>query len=174
MCLVNDFLCVTEIGLMFTWVNINTLRLRQNYCHFIDDIFKSIFVNEIVWISIKISLKFVPKVQIHNIPALVQIMAWCWPGDNHYLNQWWLVYWHLYAPLGLNALKCWRNGKWACLKPCVVVEYFKNYTGHGDILITNSSIWYAYICKSMPQFHFRLSCHVLKCFYLNLSIYFFC
>ena len=28
---------------------------------FPDDIFKSIFLNEIVWISIKISLKFVPK-----------------------------------------------------------------------------------------------------------------
>ena len=31
---------------------------------------------ENVWISIKISLKFVPKDPINNIPALVQIMAW--------------------------------------------------------------------------------------------------
>ena len=23
-----------------------------------------------------------PKVEIHNIPALVQNMAWCWPGDK--------------------------------------------------------------------------------------------
>ena len=29
-----------------------------------------------MWILIKISLKFVPKGQINNIPALVQIMAW--------------------------------------------------------------------------------------------------
>ena len=28
------------------------------------------------------SLKFVPKGPINNIPALVQIMAWCWPGDK--------------------------------------------------------------------------------------------
>ena len=34
------------------------------------------------WISIKISLKFVPKVPMNNIPALVQIMAWCRPGDR--------------------------------------------------------------------------------------------
>ena len=34
-----------------------------------------IFVNENVWISIKISLKFVPKDSINNIPAVVQIMA---------------------------------------------------------------------------------------------------
>ena len=31
---------------------------------------------------LKISLKFVPKGPIDNIPALVQIMAWCCPGDK--------------------------------------------------------------------------------------------
>ena len=60
----------------------NTLRLRQNGCHFPDDIFKCIFLNENVWISIKISLKFVPKGPINNILALVQIMAWHRPGDK--------------------------------------------------------------------------------------------
>ena len=40
------------------------------------------FLNENVWISIKISLKFVPKDAIENIPALVQIMAWRRPGDK--------------------------------------------------------------------------------------------
>ena len=39
--------------------------------HFPDDIFKCTFLNENVLISIKISLKFVPKGQINNIPALV-------------------------------------------------------------------------------------------------------
>ena len=39
------------------------------------------FFNENVWISIKISLKFVPKGPI-DIPALVQIMAWRHPGDK--------------------------------------------------------------------------------------------
>ena len=33
------------------------------------------FFDENVWISIKISLKFVPKGPTNNIPALVQIMA---------------------------------------------------------------------------------------------------
>ena len=57
-------------------------RERQNGRHFPDDILKWIFFNENVWISIEISLKFVPKGQINNIPALVQIMAWCRPGDK--------------------------------------------------------------------------------------------
>ena len=59
---------------------INTLRPRQNVRRFADDTFKRIFLNENVWKSIKISLKFVPKVPINNIPALVQIMAWRRPG----------------------------------------------------------------------------------------------
>ena len=56
--------------------------LRQNGRHFADDIFKCIFLNENVLISIKISLKFIPKGPINNIPALVQIMAWRRPGDK--------------------------------------------------------------------------------------------
>ena len=60
----------------------NTLRPRQNGRHFPDDIFKCIFLNENVWISIAVSLKFVPRGPINNIPALVQIMAWRCPGDK--------------------------------------------------------------------------------------------
>ena len=61
---------------------VNTLRQRQNGRHFPDDIFKWIFLNENVWISINISLKFVPRGPINNIPTLVQVMAWCRPGDK--------------------------------------------------------------------------------------------
>ena len=50
---------------------VNTLRLRQNGRHFADDTFKRIFLNNNIIISIKISLKFVPKGPINNIPALV-------------------------------------------------------------------------------------------------------
>ena len=48
---------------------LNTLRPRQNGRHFEDDIFKCIFLNENVWISIDIPLKFVPKGPIDHIPA---------------------------------------------------------------------------------------------------------
>ena len=40
------------------------------------DILKCIFMNENVWISIKISLNIVPDDPNNNIPALVQIMVW--------------------------------------------------------------------------------------------------
>ena len=62
--------------------SLNSLRPRPNRRHFADDTFKRIFLNGNVIISIKISLKFVPKGPINNIPALVQIMAWRRPGDK--------------------------------------------------------------------------------------------
>ena len=40
------------------------------------DIFKYIFVNEKFCILIIISMKFVSKGQVNNIPASVQIMTW--------------------------------------------------------------------------------------------------
>ena len=58
------------------------MRPRQNGRHFADDIFKYIFLNENVWIPIKISLKVVPKGRINNILALAQVMAWRRPGSG--------------------------------------------------------------------------------------------
>ena len=66
----------------FCELSFNTLKPRQNGRHFPDDIFKCIFLNEDAWISIKISLKFVPKGPINNILALVQVMAWRRLGDK--------------------------------------------------------------------------------------------
>ena len=54
----------------------------QNVRHFVDDIFRWIFLNEKFCILIKISLKFVPDGPIDNNPALVQIMAWRGIGDK--------------------------------------------------------------------------------------------
>ena len=63
-------------------LRVNTLRPRQNGSHFADDTFKHIFLNENVRISSQISLEFVTKGPINNIPALVQIMAWRRPGNK--------------------------------------------------------------------------------------------
>ena len=58
------------------------LATRQNCHHFTDNIFKCIFLNENVQKFANISWKFVTKVRMYNIPALVQIMAWRRPGDK--------------------------------------------------------------------------------------------
>ena len=63
-------------------LGVNKLKPRQDGRHFADDIFKRNFLNEKVWISINISLKFIPKGPIKNIAALVHNIAWRWPGDK--------------------------------------------------------------------------------------------
>ena len=73
-----DLLSIGPLGTSF--MKISTLRPTQNCRQFAGDIFKCIFLNENLWISLKVSLKFVPRVGINNIPALVLIMAWCRPG----------------------------------------------------------------------------------------------
>ena len=54
------------------------------------------------FILIRISLKFVPRAPINNIPALI---GSAWPASSHCHIRLWLVYWRIYASLGLNELK---------------------------------------------------------------------
>ena len=49
------------------------------YAH---DIFKRIFLNKNLSISIQISLKFVPRGSNDNKSAVVEVMAWCGTGDK--------------------------------------------------------------------------------------------
>ena len=67
------------------WVAFNTLRPRPNGLHIPDDIFKCIFLNENIWIFIKVSLKLFLSVQLTIFqqcsdnglaPARRQDIAW--------------------------------------------------------------------------------------------------
>ena len=83
----------------------NTSRPRQNGRDFADDIFKCMFLNENVWILLKISRKFVPTFRINNIPALGQIMAWHRPGDKPLSEpMMFSLLTYIYMSLGLNGL----------------------------------------------------------------------
>ena len=61
---------------------VHYIKAKTNGRLFVDDIFKYIFLNENVGISIKISSKIVPTTPINNIVILVHIMAWPRPGDG--------------------------------------------------------------------------------------------
>ena len=89
--------------------SLNTLRPRQDGRYFADDVLKCIFLNENVWISCKIPLKFVPRVQ----------------ATSHYLNQCWYLCRRIYTSLGLNELvrryaSQWRE-RWKCWR-CWLLE----------------------------------------------------
>ena len=88
---------------------LNPLRPTQNSRRFTDDTFKRIFLNENVIISIKISVTFVPKALINKYSSIGsdnglepnRPQAIIWTNDG-------LVYWGIYASLGLNE---WQNGR---------------------------------------------------------------
>ena len=60
----------------------NTMRLRKNYRHFANNIYKCIFLNKNARISNQISLKLVPMGPIDYMLTLAQIMAWHWTCDK--------------------------------------------------------------------------------------------
>ena len=60
----------------------NTSSPGQDGNQFTDDIFKYIFMNEKFCVSIRISVKFVPKRPIDNESELVRVMAWRRTGDK--------------------------------------------------------------------------------------------
>ena len=134
--------------ILHTQYKLNPSKPRQNWRHYPDDIFQCIFFNENMWISIKISFKFVSKYQINNILALVKIMAWH-QATNHCLNQWWLIYWRIFTSLGLNELMCnsWNvkhNAK--CIfstRPKCMFSLFYNYQ---NILTSNELIRSVKLC----------------------------
>ena len=78
------YISICEIRLPFSAIKLafNWLMPRQNRRYFADDVFKWNFLNENIWISINIPLKFVPKGPINIIPALVHIIAWHRTGDK--------------------------------------------------------------------------------------------
>ena len=91
--------CTWRAGYMefFGKLHINSFPPGQNIRHFADDISRWIFLNENVWISMKISLNFVPKGSINNITALVYSVP------SHYLNQ--------CSPDSLTHM-CGTRGRW--------------------------------------------------------------
>ena len=76
-----SFVCETA-AIMSRPQCVDSFSPGQNGRHLPEDIIKCVYMNEKLYISIHISLKFVHKGPIDNIPALVQIMAWRRPGDK--------------------------------------------------------------------------------------------
>ena len=125
---------------------LNTLRPRQNGRHFADDIFKRIFLNGNVWISINISLRLVPGSPIDHIPALVQIMAWCLPGNKP-----------LSEPMMVSLLThiCVTRPQWVnscngiCMNYVLLITTVRSCRGNSMVVADGVVlIWHQDICNS--------------------------
>ena len=84
---------------------LDTLRPRQSEHHFADDFLKRISGMKMHEFRLKFLRRLFLRVQLTILPTLVQIMAWCHPGESQYLNQWWLIYRYRYASLGFSEFK---------------------------------------------------------------------
>ena len=132
---------------------INTLRLRQNGRHFADDIFKCIFLNENVWIPIEISLKFVPKGPIDNIPAYVQIMAWRQTGDKPLFEPMMVrlpTYICVTRPPWVKLQRTRQSSALLCL--CVGIHRW-HWDGFSPQRVSNTGL------VSIPWHHHPIRCH---------------
>ena len=83
--------------------------------------FRSVFFNVNIWISIAISLKFVPGGQIDDILTLVQIMVWRPPGDKS-----------LSGPMMTSILThiCVTRPQWVCLGLNMLIYTYIRKCGH--------------------------------------------
>ena len=150
---------------------LNSLRPRQNGRHFPDAIFKWIFLNENVWILIKISLKFVSKALINNIPALARPQ---WVNVLWYTMS--LRFWGLATSLlrPSNFMCChgfwstlvqvmtcclmtpshYLDQYWLIAKEVLLHSHTGDFTGHAQN-VSNSNIFsiynYAHISKGLKS-----------------------
>ena len=80
------------LGVMISMGRVVTGDWQQSL-HCADDILKHNVLKVYVHISIKISLKFVPRSPVINTPVLVLLIDWCsvgeWQATSKYLKQCW-------------------------------------------------------------------------------------
>ena len=84
--------------------SLNTLRPRQ-----MDAISQTTFSNAFSWMKMyEFRLKFhwslFLRFQLTIFQHWFRYLLGAVQATSHYLNQWWLVYWRIYASLGLNEL----------------------------------------------------------------------
>ena len=102
-----------------------------------DDIFKYIFFDEKYSISIRISLKFVPRGLIDNRPVLVQVIAWRRTGDKPLPEQTLTQF--------TDACICGTWGRWinkvrifnSCCVEYVIVKYLISKGGNRPFSISH-------------------------------------
>ena len=155
---------------------LNTLRPRQNARHFPEDLFKCIFANENVWISLNISLAFVPEFRINTIPELVQIMA---------PTSWQAIIWTMMVnlvthicvtrPQWVNVCKMSRISLYCPItylscEFCTKIRLFCYPFGHDDYGIPIFSIE-GYYCPIVKSFSEALKCTVRKLYIIYGSLY---
>ena len=122
-------------------------------------------------ISIQNTLKFVLNCPINNTPTLVQMMAWCWVGDNPLSESlmftnphWYIIIMHYHMEAGhfqMHVLDCKsRYFDWDFIEICYQMfnELYVN-TGSGNGLVLKCPVIYPYFSTMQLKDSFYVVTH---------------
>ena len=93
-------------------------------------VFQTTFSNAFCWMKMyefRLTFHWIlfPRVQLTIFQHWFRQWLGAGQATSHYLNQWWLVYWDIYASLGLNELmndyKLWQKVFWIPITPDTVL-----------------------------------------------------
>ena len=143
---------------------INSLRPRRNRRHFVDDIFKWVFLIKMYEFRLGFHWSLFLRFELTIFQHWFRLWLGSSQATSHYLNQWWLVYWRIYASLSLNELTHWGLNK--------IVT-----TSQISGLVQNCSNSIALALKLLHSYtepsngHFRISFLELKIFVFRFSFH---
>ena len=129
-----------------------------------DAILQTTFSNAFSWMKMfEFRLKFHWSLFLRFQSTIFQHWFRYWLGavqaTSHYLNQWWLVYWRVYASLGLNELS-FRYGRSSDIieeigtwwyKRCATKWLFSYLSGRQYVNFQNTDSDKMFIKRGLPQ-----------------------
>ena len=83
---------------------VNTLRPKRNGRHFPDDFFKCFSWMKMYKFRLRFHWILFWRVRLTIFQHWLRLRLGADKAASYYLNLWWLVYWRIYASLGLNEL----------------------------------------------------------------------
>ena len=169
-------LCLEWLGEVVFTEEFNTLRPRPNWHHFADDTLKFSWLRMLEFLfEFHCSLFLSP---INNIPALVQIMAWCRPGDRPLSEPMMvslLMHTCITQPQWVKAIHwCWPNVA-VYIKNNAWVTMNKDFWSQVSWFANDFHEWRSHEWKSMANHHASDQKIVIwdnECIILFLTCYF--
>ena len=146
-----------------------------------DAISQTTFSNTFSWMKMfEFRLKFHWSLFLRFHLAIFQHWFRYWisavQATSHYLNQWLLVYWRIYASLGLNELTLLMlEMEYSCFggqyHPCLLMPWLLKSPGHQQAcnwlcrtanMYCCSRVNFIYLCKAKSKIQFKMWIYVLQ------------
>ena len=140
-------------------------------------VFQTTFLNGFSWIKIyEFRLKFLWSLFLGAQLTIYQHWFRKWLGadqaTSHYLNQWWLIYWRIYASLGLIELTHWGRVMHTCVSKLTIIGADNGLSPgrHQAIIWTNAGILLIEpLSKNLSEIFIEIHIFSFKKMHLKMS-----